>query len=177
MIEVKDNLVEEHIAQLIDMQMKDISWKYDYDSVAGGKNKHWHVLAGHNIEECNLNGFDFVEPIWNNIQKKYDVDMERVYFNAHTHGIEPHPHIDDGDYTIIYYPRMDWQREFGGGTIIGNELIDYKGNRSIMFNASYLHQAQTVSRQCYKLRTCVVFKTKDLDNVSIERLPQSNQSV
>ena len=103
--------------------------------------------------------------------------MERMYLNAHTHGIEPHPHVDDGDYTIIYYPRMDWQRHFGGGTIIGNELIDYKGNRSIMFNASYLHQAQTISRQCYKLRTCVVFKTKDLDNVSIERLPESNQSV
>ena len=26
MIEVKDSLVEEHIAQLIDMQMKEISW-------------------------------------------------------------------------------------------------------------------------------------------------------
>ena len=62
-------------------------------------------------------------------------------------------------------------------TIIGNELIDYRGNRSIMFNASYLHQAQTISRQCYKLRTCVVFKTKDLDNVSIETIPESNQSV
>ena len=35
--------------------------------------------------------------------------MERMYLNAHTHGIEPHPHIDDGDYTIIYYPRMDWK--------------------------------------------------------------------
>ena len=103
--------------------------------------------------------------------------MERMYLKAHTHGIEPHPHIDDGDYTIIYYPRMDWQREFGGGTIIGNELIDYKGNRTIAFNASYLHQAQTVSRQCYKLRTCVVFKTKDLDNVRVEGISESNQSV
>ena len=103
--------------------------------------------------------------------------MERMYLNAHTHGIEPHAHVDDGDFTIIYYPRMDWQRHFGGGTIIGNELIDYKGNRSIMFNASYLHQAQTISRQCYKLRTCVVFKIKDLDNVRIETIPESNQSV
>ena len=97
MIDVNNDFVEEHISQLIDFQMKEVSWQYDYDSVAGGKNKHWHVLAGHNIQECNLNGFDFVEPIWNNIQKKYDVDMERVYFNAHTHGIEPHIHQDDGD--------------------------------------------------------------------------------
>ena len=162
-----DNFLEEHIAQLIDFQMKEVSWQYDYDSVAGGKNKHWHVLAGHNIQECNLNGFDFVEPIWNNIQKKYDVDMERVYFNAHTHGIEPHIHRDDGDMTFIYYPRMDWRIDWGGGTAIyDNELnnithhINYKGNRLIKFPANLPHQAQPVSRECYQLRTCVVFKTK-----------------
>ena len=70
MIEITNNLVELHVAQLIDMQMRQISWKYDYDSVAGGKNKHWHVFAGHDVEECNKNGFEFVEPIWNSIQKK-----------------------------------------------------------------------------------------------------------
>jgi len=69
MIDVLNDFVEEHVAQLIDMQMREVSWKYDYDSVAGGKNKHWHVLGGHNIEECNKNGFEFVEPIWNSIQK------------------------------------------------------------------------------------------------------------
>ena len=171
-IEYTDNFLEEHIAQLIDMQLREVSWKYDYDSVKGGTNKHWHVFLGHKVGELG----DFV-PIWNQISDRYGYEMERAYLNAHTHGIEPHAHVDDGDYTIIYYPRMDWQRHFGGGTIIGNELIDYKGNRSIMFNASYLHQAQTISRQCYKLRTCVVFKTKDLDNVSIETIPESNQSV
>ena len=97
--------------------------------------------------------------------------MERMYLNAHTHGIEPHPHVDDGDLQSSIILEWTEQRHFGGGTIIGNELIDYKGNRSIMFNASYLHQAQTISRQCYKLRTCVVFKTKDLDNVRIETIP------
>lgn len=166
MIEVKDNLVEEHIAQLIDMQMKEISWKYDYDSVADGKNKHWHVLAGHNIDECNQNGFEFVEPIWNSIQRNYEVNMERVYFNAHTHGIEPHIHRDDGDMTFIYYPRMDWKNDWGGGTVIyDNDVkdithhINYKGNRLIKFPAALPHQAQPVSRECYQLRTCVVFKT------------------
>ena len=158
MIEFTDNFLEEHIAQLIDMQMKEISWKYDYDSVAGGKNKHWHVLGGHNIEECNKNGFEFVEPIWNSIQKKYDVDMERVYFNAHTHGIEPHIHRDDGDMTFIYYPRMDWKPEWGGGTLIDGQLVPYVGNRLVVFDAYLEHMAMPVPRECYELRSVIVFK-------------------
>ena len=93
--------------------------------------------------------------------------MERAYLNAHTHGIEPHIHRDDGDMTFIYYPRMDWKNEWGGGTVIyDNDVqnithhINYKGNRLIKFPANLPHQAQPVSRECYQLRTCVVFKTK-----------------
>ena len=63
-----DNFLEEHIAQLIDFQMKEVKWQYDYDSKPNGTQKHWHVFCGHNVEECNLNGFDFIEPIWNGIK-------------------------------------------------------------------------------------------------------------
>ena len=162
MIEYVDNFLEEHIAQLIDMQLREVSWKYDYDSVKGGSNKHWHIFLGHNVGEIG----EYV-PIWNQISNKFDYEMERAYLNAHTHGIEPHIHRDDGDVTFIYYPRMDWKNEWGGGTVIyDNEVsnitdhINYKGNRLIKFDAHLPHQAQPVSRECYQLRTCVVFKTK-----------------
>jgi len=162
MIEYVDNFLEEHIAQLIDMQLREVSWKYDYDSVKGGSNKHWHIFLGHKIGELG----DFV-PIWNHISNNYNYEMERAYLNAHTHGIEPHIHRDDGDMTFIYYPRMDWRIDWGGGTAIyDNDLngithhINYKGNRLIKFPANLPHQAQPVSRECYQLRTCVVFKTK-----------------
>ena len=162
MIEYVDNFLEEHIAQLIDMQLREVSWKYDYDSVKGGSNKHWHIFLGHKVGEIG----DFV-PIWNHISNNYNYEMERAYLNAHTHGIEPHIHRDDGDMTFIYYPRMDWRIDWGGGTAIyDNDLngithhINYKGNRLIKFPANLPHQAQPVSRECYQLRTCVVFKTK-----------------
>ena len=162
MVEYIDNFLEEHIAQLIDMQLREVSWKYDYDSVKGGSNKHWHIFLGHNVGEIG----EYV-PIWNQISNKFDYEMERAYLNAHTHGIEPHIHRDDGDVTFIYYPRMDWRNEWGGGTVIyDNEIsnitdhINYKGNRLIKFDAHLPHQAQPVSRECYQLRTCVVFKTK-----------------
>ena len=143
MIDIFDDTLEQHNAELIDMTIRNLSWKYDYSSTGDGVNKHWHIFCGHTPEECKENGYETLLLIWDAVQRKSKIklQMERMYLNAHTHGIEPHAHVDDGDYTIIYYPRMDWQRHFGGGTIIGNELIDYKGNRSIMFNASYLHQA------------------------------------
>ena len=37
-------LIRTHIAELIDMEMKEVSWKYDYNSIKGGVNKHWHIL-------------------------------------------------------------------------------------------------------------------------------------
>ena len=30
MIEVHDNALEPHVAELIDMQLRDVSWKYNY---------------------------------------------------------------------------------------------------------------------------------------------------
>ena len=93
------------------------------------------------------------------ILNKYKVtDYIRMYMNAHTHGIEPHLHVDDGDFTMIYYPRLDWKLEYGGGTLVDGQLLHNFGNRLIVFDAYLPHMAMPVSRQCYQLRTCVVFK-------------------
>ena len=160
MIEIHDNALEPHVAELIDMQLRDISWKYNYNSAPYAVNKHWHVFGGHNPQECHDNGYGDLIAIWNVIKKhKPELDMERVYLNAHTHGIEPHRHRDDGDYTCIYYPRLDWKQSWCCGTFLDDKFAEYKGNRLIMFPAQTPHQAQAVSRQCYELRTCVVFKT------------------
>ena len=162
----QDNFLEEHVAMLIDMQLREVSWKYDYDSVKGGSNKHWHVFCGHEESELNSDWADTVAPIWQQIKSKYpEYNLERAYLNAHTHGIEPHIHRDDGDQTFIYYPRLDWKPEWGGGTSVFDEdknvthHFGYKGNRVISFKAGLMHQAQPVSRECYHLRTCIVFKT------------------
>ena len=173
MIDVYDDVLEEHNALLIDDEVKKIQWNYDYYSNKGQPNKHWHVFCGHNEKECTEAGYEWAHELFDffmskfNFVDKYFIDgYERIYCNAHTHGIEPHIHVDDGDFTMIYYPRLDWQIEWGGGTAIFQDLIkleidkhvEYKGNRLIVFDAYLPHQAQPVSRQCYELRTCVVFK-------------------
>ena len=173
MIEIVDDLLEPHVAEYIDMQMRDVRWKYDYESKRGQLNKHWHVLCGHSPKEVVEKGFEWVQPVWDTAKYKLDFetkyrvdDYVRIYLNAHTHGIEPHLHHDDGDFTMIYYPRLDWKPEWLGGTVIWNgqkneinKYVNYIGNRLFVFDASLPHQAMAVSRQCYQLRTCVVFKT------------------
>ena len=173
MMEVLDNVLELHNAILVDDAVKKLSWKYDYPSEPSKPDKHWHVFCGHNKKECTEAGyewahelFDFFMSKFNFVDKYFIEGYERIYCNAHTHGIEPHIHVDDGDFTMIYYPRLDWQIEWGGGTAIFQDLtkieidkhVEYKGNRLIVFDAYLPHQAQPVSRQCYELRTCVVFK-------------------
>ena len=170
MIDVYDNVLEEHNAILIDDEVKKLSWKYDYPSEPSKPNKHWHVLCGHNKEECDAASYDWAHSLFDMFVNKFDfkskydvVDYERIYCNSHTHGIEPHLHIDDGDFTMIYYPRMDWKKEWGGGTLVDDTLIPYVGNKLIVFTASLPHKAMPVSRECYQLRTCVVFKCNVVD--------------
>jgi hypothetical protein len=164
-IDVYDDVLEQHVAEYISMEMKEQSWRYDYHSNTLLPNKHWHIFCGHNPKEVVDNGYEWVLPIWDAIKtkyqfsEKYDVDeFIRIYMNAHTHGLEPHIHRDDGDFTMIYYPRLDWTVEYGGGTVVNGQLIDYVGNRLVVFDAYLPHQAQSVSRECYELRTAIVFK-------------------
>ena len=177
-IEIFDDVFAEHDAQIIhDMITNDnFLWHYYHKSENGTDVYHWHRLAGHNEKELIENDFDWVMPMWNHILFKYELDTKygintfrRIYFNAHTYGIEPLPHRDDGDFTMIYYPDMKWRKDWGGGTVVGGELVPYVGNRLIVFDATTPHQAMPVSRQCYELRSVIVFKTY-IEGGNIERL-------
>ncbi len=160
MIEVIDNVLEEHVAILIDDYMKTLSWKFDYESKRGQPNKHWHIFCGHDKNECSENGYDWAHSIFLAAKSKVGKELtyERIYCNAHTHGIEPHFNKDDGQFTMIFYPRLDWEPEWSGGTIVDGQLVEYVGNRLVIFDAHLPHKAMPVSRECYELRTNVVFK-------------------
>ena len=165
MIKIYDDVVEEHVAELIASEMKNIRWKFDYSSKANHQSRHWHVLCVHDSTEMIANGFEWVMPIWTSamlkyeFKKKHDIDTyKRIYMNAHTHGVEPVMHTDDGDFTMIYYPRMDWKPEWGGGTLIDGQLVPYVGNSLVIFDAYLPHMAMPVPRECYELRSVIVFK-------------------
>tara|TARA_R100001377_G_scaffold49836_1_gene28950 strand:+ start:747 stop:1376 length:630 start_codon:yes stop_codon:yes gene_type:complete len=191
MIDIYDDVLEEHNAILVDDEIRQISWKYDYHSDPSKPNKHWHVFCGHNKEECDVAEFGWAHQIFNIALKKYKFDEKynveeivRIYCNAHTYGIEPQIHTDDGDFTMIYYPRLDWKPEWGGGTKIYHDDIgdsnspnykvdkdvSYKGNRLIVFDAYLPHCAQPVTKDCYDLRSVVVFKCNVVGSPRRKRL-------
>ena len=71
---------------------------------------------------------------------------------------------------VVFYHRLHhWKKDWGGGTVVNGELVPYVGNRLIVFDAKAPHQAMPVSRQCYELRSVVVFKTY-VEGGNIERL-------
>ena len=180
-IDVYDNVMEPHEAELIDAKMKKVHWQYEHwQSDRNKEGYHWNRFAGTTVEEIAGGEFDFVLSIWETAKHKYDFakkynvsEFRRIYMNAHTFGIEPNIHYDDGDFTMIYYPRMDWDTSWGGGTTIYEEdggkhlethdyatdkLIDCRGNRLLVFDAYLPHQGMPVIRDCHKLRTNIVFK-------------------
>ena len=171
--EVFDNLLEPHVAEYIESQIREVHWKYDYNSNKTiGIQPHWHVLGGHNEEAVINNGYEYLLHIWEaaayklKLKEDYNiVEWKRVYMNAHTNGVEPHMHTDDGDFTMMYYPRLDWKPEWLGGTAIWDaegknidRFCNYVGNRLLIFPAKNNHQAMPVSKFCYELRPVVVFK-------------------
>jgi len=171
--EIYDDLLESHVAELIASEIRKVHWKYDYNSNKRiGIQPHWHVLCGHNEEDVIKNGYEYLLPIWESVVHKlkfeeyYNITgWKRLYMNAHTNGVEPHMHRDDGDFTMMYYPRLDWKPEWLGGTAIWDDegknidrFCNYVGNRLLIFPASNNHQAMPVSKFCYELRPVVVFK-------------------
>ena len=73
-IDVYDDVLEHHVAEYISMEMKELSWKYDYRSNTFLPNKHWHIFCGHNPKGIVDNGYEWVLPIWNTIKSKYHFD-------------------------------------------------------------------------------------------------------
>ena len=173
-IHVYDNVLAPHDAVMVNDMVSDqeFMWQYQHKSDNTQEIYHWHRLAGKTEKEIDENGFGWLIPMWNHFMHKYNFKdvydistFRRIYFNAHTCGVEPRPHVDDGDFTMIYYPDMKWRKDWGGGTVIWNEdtteiekHVAYTGNRLMIFPAKRLHQALPINLDCYRLRTCMVFK-------------------
>ena len=95
--------------------------------------------------------------------------LKSSYLLAHTHGLEQQAHYDACDFTLIYYPSIAWKPEWGGGTIVGDTLVQYIPNRLVMFSCDQLHQGQPISKQCFELRPIVVFQCY-AESAMMERL-------
>ena len=181
-IKTYDNFMDEESHKIIEKEVKASPLRSDWSSSSGHKASwHWHssifedvrhlpVASDKDIQKISEKTPNIIK-LWKQIQKKiietreYKCDFARAYINAHTYGTDGLIHSDDGDYTAIYYPLCNWDVEWEGGTCFYNknktDVIHYNAyvpNRLVIFNANIRHRAMPVTRECYKLRSVIVFK-------------------
>jgi len=184
MIDIYDDILNIKDAKFIHNEMSSINmlWEYYHGSVGDKEQFNLYRNPGNTDKKIEKNGFGWILPMWENLmyygklREKYGIyTYRRIYFNGGVYGMEPLRHKDDGDFTMIYYPRLDWKKEWGGGTAVWEDeggaakLADYKGNRLIVFPAGNPHRAQPVSRECQQLRPVIVFKTFLIGNEQNEK--------
>ena len=97
---------------------------------------------------------------------KYDI--LRLYANCNPYGTNAYIHVDDGDYTMLYYPGIFWNPEWEGGTCfyeIDNKgqydairYVSYKPNRLVLFPAKIPHRGMPVDRSCTAPRYTIAMK-------------------
>jgi SM-20-related protein len=178
LIQVFDNVLSNETALSLEKEILNADWKshWNYGKLAE-TSWNWHQATGNDIRNMGENSTDTesltpnLQILWETVSKKIlEVNpvkhkMERFYMNAHTYGQDGYIHTDDGSITAIYYP-FKWDVSHEGGTSFYNEEQDdcifycsNKFNRLILFDAKIPHRAMPMTRDCYKLRSVVVFKT------------------
>ncbi len=163
MIEVFDNILSERKSRYIHNCVSLLSWTFEYQPVALPLvNKHWYSDGEPFID-------DILEDLLDATELKGLDSLKKCYLLGHTHGLEQQSHYDASDFTMIYYPKLDWKPEWGGGTLVGDTLVQYKPNRLMMFSCDQLHQGQPISKQCFELRPIVVFQCY-AESAMVERL-------
>ena len=95
----------------------------------------------------------------------YRHKIMRMYGGSATYGMDGHVHVDDGTVTALYYPNLDWDANWEGGTIFYNDeisdAVNYttcRFNRLCIFDPTIPHRHMGVSRNCFRLRMIIVMK-------------------
>mgnify|MGYP003637497185 FL=1 len=163
MIEVFDNILSERKSRYIHNCVSILSWTFEYQPVTPPLvNKHWYS-----------DGKSFIDDIFKDLLDATELkgldSLKKCYLLGHTHGLEQQSHYDASDFTMIYYPKLDWKPEWGGGTLVGDTLVKYKPNRLVMFSCDQIHQGQPISKQCFELRPIIVFQCY-AESAMVERL-------
>tara|TARA_Y100001938_G_scaffold35204_1_gene48370 strand:+ start:125 stop:652 length:528 start_codon:yes stop_codon:yes gene_type:complete len=172
-MELTDILVHDDFFDL-DLQ-KDIfiklclsGWTYTgggETNVSGTKelsdSRFWHL---ENLERDEYYNTFLYEKIYQKINIKFS-GVNRIYANGQTACQGGNPHTDDGDFTFLYYPCLEWKNEWQGNLVFMNDSADevvstvtYKPNRAVLFPTNIVHYADAPSRFFKGLRISLAYK-------------------
>jgi Rps23 Pro-64 3,4-dihydroxylase Tpa1-like proline 4-hydroxylase len=180
-VHVFDDFLEETLLQETQTFFAEkVKWVYGWPQGHKDPFSHWNhdFLEAHKKNQSNLEsrlyelyGDTALARVWDALRSGplYGHDLVRCYANAHTFGVEGHPHTDSGqpgNYTAITYITPHWQADWAGELVLFDDAGDifFAGlpnpGRIIIIQGNTLHAARAVSRTCPVIRVCLVFKTK-----------------
>ena len=177
MIEIFDNVLDKDNARYIHNCVDALSWNFVYQPTTHLLNKHWYNNANATLArgpaQLARPGPTWPDQLFKDIVDTLELrgidSIKSQYCLGHTFGLEQQSHYDACDLTMIYYPRLDWNPDWGGGTLVGDTLVSYEGNRLLMFSCDQMHQGPPISKQCYELRSIVVYQCY-AESAMIERV-------
>ena len=161
MIKIFDNYYTEKENHQINDKLTEPKWAYTGGGVSDGDyhSYFWHM---DNLENDNFFLTLYAKTV-KNLELK-NPSLIRIYANGQTAGQTGLPHEDDGDTTILYFPKP-WMHIWGGHLYFleNNNItsvVEYKQNRLVVFPANTTHYASPTERQYLGLRTSLAFKVK-----------------
>jgi hypothetical protein len=165
---------------------EDIYWAKYIFGITYNPNKQFFIqeFVSENVKQC----WEFFKSKTNCI---LDNNLETVYFNGLTHGIEAHAHVDSHTKnftTVIIYVCENWNSHWGGETVFFNgeysknpaDNIFYshdivksvlpKYNRIVLFDGKTVHAVRPISKTFKGLRKTLMFKIKDKNVEEFKKL-------
>ena len=172
-VEVHDDFFSSETQQKILTLMERPMWSF-----TGGRppNQFWH-MDGLEREPYFRN--NLYNAISTKLGRKFN-GVERIYANGQTAMQSGAPHIDDGDWTFLYFPNPIWRREWKGSLLFSPPgaqrrtarrpssgepretiAVEYRPNRAVLFpTAGRVHHAEAPSRSFTGLRVSLAFKLR-----------------
>ena len=122
-------------------------------------NWFWHMEGLEKEHFFNSYLFDI---ICEKLNKKYIA--RRIYANGQSSSQIGNLHVDDGQYTFVYYPNPEWKIGWNGHLIFSDDgkepskIIGYKPNRGILFPSHIKHYADAPHRYFTGFRISLAYK-------------------
>lgn len=110
---------------------------------------------------------DFYKILFAKIKKEIGhYSCSRVYFNGQSYGMDGSFHVDGCDKTALIYV-SPYDKEWGGFTQVGEEIIAPVTGRLLIFNGMTPHKGFSFSRQTCPMRITLAFKLNENRNRKI----------
>ncbi len=160
-----------------------VRWKFGWPQGVSDPFSHWNIdfLNAPLKSQADVESQLFAKPelhavadVWRALKEgpMRGHYLLRCYANAHTFGVEGHPHTDIVDasqvhnYTAVVYLNPIWKKEWAGELVLFSPANDTlcallpQAGRAALIPGDIVHAARGVSRQCPAVRVCVAFKSR-----------------